>query len=91
MEIPVRFKDPDSTVDFQFDWSEHFTDDDTIESAIILPVEGLTVESSSVANNIVTVWCSGGTVGSRYMLTCRIVTTAGRTEDASAYIAIKEK
>lgn len=90
MEIQTRCKDPNSRVDFKFDWTSHFTDGDKIVSAEIVPFDGLTVEEPIVSNNIVTVWCSGGNLGDRKLLTCRVHTVSGRIEDASVMIKIKE-
>jgi hypothetical protein len=36
METPIKFKDPDSRVDFTLDYTEHFIDDDTVTSAEII-------------------------------------------------------
>lgn len=90
METIRKYKDPDSTVDFKFDWSEHFADGDTIQSAEILPIEGLAFENVTISNNMVTFWCSGGVVGQRYLITCRVTTAAGRIEDYSFYLEIRQ-
>jgi hypothetical protein len=37
------------------------------------------------------VWLSGGTVGERYTVTTRITTSAGRTDDRSIEIWVRQR
>ena len=91
METPIKFKDPDSRVDFTLDYTEHFIDDDTVTSAEIIAPEGITVEPPTFTNNKVTFWCSGGIAGKAYIITCRTVSQHGRIEDYSIKIAIRQR
>lgn len=42
-------------------------------------------------DNTVVAWISGGTAGTTYRVTCRIVTAGGRTDDRSIFIKVKER
>jgi hypothetical protein len=91
METPIKFKDPDSRVDFTLDYTEHFIDDDTVTSAEIIAPEGITVESPTITNNKVTFWCSGGESGENYLITCRTTTQLGRVEDHSFKLVVRQR
>lgn len=82
-------KDPDATLDYSFDWSAYLTPlGDTIQTATWIPDTGLTVVSSAKTNTTATAFVSGGTAGDSLTLTCRIVTTGGRTDDRSITLKI---
>lgn len=83
-------KDPDAKLDYTWDWTA-WLDGDTIASHTILPVAGITVESSGDTDQIVTAWISGGQIGVLYNLTCRIVTNGGRTDDRTISILVRSR
>ena len=91
METAIKFKDPDSRVDYTLDYTQHFRDGDTIVSAEIIVPDGVTTEEPTVTNNKVTFWCSGGIAGKAYIITCRTVSQHGRIEDCSIKIAIRQR
>lgn len=84
-------KDPDAVLDYQFDWSDWLPDGDTIDSYTVTEEDGITVDSDSATSTAVTVWLSGGAAGENYNVVCHIVTTAGREDDRTAVIVVKEK
>lgn len=84
-------KDPNAVLDYQWDWSAWLPDDDAIASATVTAEAGLTVNSSSSVNATVTAWLSGGTAGSDYNVTCRIVTADGRTDDRTIKIIVQDQ
>lgn len=71
-------KDPDSVLDYSFDWSD-WLGADTISSHQVTADAGLTIDSSTATATAVSVWLSGGSADARYTLTCKVVTAAGRT------------
>lgn len=84
-------KDPDAVLDYRWDWSDWLTAiTDTIESVTFVPEDGITVDSSSHTDTTATAWISGGTAGSSYTVTCRIVTAGGRTDDRTCSFRIVE-
>ena len=83
-------KDPDAILDYINDWSD-WLDGDTISTSTWTAEEGITVVSSTESNTTSTVWLSGGSVGTMYLVTNRIVTTAGRTDDRSIHIRIIQR
>ena len=87
----VFTKDPDATLDYQFDWSDWLPSGDTISSSSLIIPNGLTLESESNTTNQVTAWLSGGVAGTDYTITNRIVTVAGRTDDRSAVIKVEDR
>lgn len=90
---PVRVsepKDPDSVVDYQFDWSTWLGADTIATSTWIVPA-GITLDSDTNTTTTTTAWLSGGTLNATYIVTNRITTVGGRTEDRSMIITIREK
>lgn len=87
-------KDPDSLLDYQFDWSEWLAPDgDAIESHDVIVGAGLTKVSSAIDpdGQAVTVWLSGGTAGATYNVTCRITTGGGRIDDRTMKVEVKDQ
>lgn len=71
-------KDPDETLDYCWDWSQILPSGDTISSVTWTVAPGLTKENSTASTTTATVWVSGGTVGERYPIACKVTTVAGR-------------
>lgn len=98
MAYPLRKfeKDPDANLDFGEDWSA-FLDDDTIVSAEwILPVDAedttiIEKTDEDFTDTRTVVWLKAGTLGKKYLITCRITTAAGRIDDRTIQISIKQK
>ena len=98
-----RFKkDPDAVLDYLFDFkaltngngTENYLESgETISSFTIIADTGITVDSSAKVNTdtSVRVWLSGGTLGEAYNVTCRIVTSGGRTVDRTMTIVVVSK
>ncbi len=88
--IALPFKDPDEVLDYVLDWSPRILADTIVTSTWIVP-SGITKDSDSTTTTATTIWLSGGTIGTAYVLTNRIITADGRTMDQSCKIKIKEK
>lgn len=84
-------KDPDDVLDYQVDWSGRLPTGDTISTSTWIVPAGLTKDSDSTSTKTTTIWLSGGTAGSTYSVTNRVVTTGGRTMDASVTLRLREK
>lgn len=84
----IRFeKDPNAVLDYTFDWSAWLGDDTISTSTWIVPA-GITKASSSNTATTTTIWLSGGRQTAKYLVTNRIVTANGRTEDRTAEFTI---
>ena len=89
--MTCRFKkDPDSVLDYVFNWAD-WLDTDEISSSSTTVATGLTKDSESNTTTTATVWLSGGTSGTEYAVTNRIVTTGGRTVDRTIIISVQER
>ena len=85
-------KDPDAVLDYAFDWEEYWLESgETIASHTITVPTGITKDSDSELDGIVTVWLSGGTAESTYDVACEIVTTNGRTDERTISIICNER
>lgn len=80
-------KDPDSVIDYAFDWSDQLEEAETILSNAwtVEPIEdgGMVVDSTAMDGNRCTAIFSGGVVGNQYRATNQVVTSLGRTYDRS--------
>lgn len=83
-------KDPDAVLDYQADWAT-WLGEDTISSSTWIVPDGITKDSDTNTTTSATVWLSGGTAGSNYSITNRIVTDGGRTDDRTIKIQVREK
>lgn len=85
-------KDPNSVEDFLFGWLERLDGDTITDHEILLaPAQGaggLVIESSEHNDTTVTAWLSGGVIGTRVDVTCRVTTAGGRTWDKTSPITI---
>lgn len=89
--MPRSFvKDPDAVLDYEFDWSD-WLGADTIATHTVTAATGLTVDTSEATSTAVTVWLSGGSVGTSYAVTCHIETAAGREDDRTVTLAVQER
>lgn len=85
-------KDPNEVLDYLLSWARRVPEGDSIAGSTWLVDEGdVVVDSDSFTDTTATVWLSGGTVGTRCVLTNRVTTTEGRTMDQSVSIRIREK
>ena len=83
-------KDPNAVLDYSVDWTRWLAGDQIAASEWIIP-SGLTKMADSKTSTSATVWLSGGTAGQWYIVTNRITTAAGRTEDRSFTIRVEER
>lgn len=88
----VYTKDPAAELDYKFDWSDWLPAGDTIQDASVTATAGLTVAPDlTVTATAVTCWLSGGTAGLDYTVTCHIETAAGRVDERSIKIQVRER
>lgn len=91
--IATYVKDPSATLDYSIDWSTWLPSGDTI-SSVSWTGTGVTVEGSpapSVASGIATAWVSGGTADTDATLACLVTTTAGRIDERTIRIQVRER
>jgi hypothetical protein len=91
--MPQNFdKDDDATLDYAIDWGE-WLGSDTISQSTWEAEEGITIATDPAPSSDgtrTTVWLSGGTVGESYDVTNHIVTAAGREDDRTIRIYVRE-
>lgn len=89
-------KDPDATLDYGVNWRAKgwLKPDETIvtsEWLIAGPDGALAKASDDHADGVTRVWLTGGTLDAKYRITNRITTSAGRTDDRSFFVRIRER
>lgn len=99
MSDAVKLKDPNAVLDYKFDWGTAANDKpwlasgETIASRTVTVASGITRDSDGITDSgkSVTVWLSGGVAGNDYTVTCRIVTSAARTDERTMTIRCRER
>ncbi len=92
-------KDPNSVLDYEFDWSaltngsgssDWLSLGETISSATVVVSAGLTKDSDTLVNSNtgVRVFLSGGSIGIEYTVACLIVTSDARTDERTITIYV---
>jgi len=96
--------DPDEVADFSVDWSR-FLGTDTI-ATVVWQINGFTVTSYQSLNNVAgelmliqptntdtlaTARFSSGIAGTRYKITCRITTAAGKTFERKIFLTVRNR
>lgn len=85
-------KDSNATLDYAVSWVE-WLGADTIATSTWEADDGITIEESpapTAIDGIATLWLSGGTTGESYDVTNHIVTAAGREDDRTIRIYVRE-
>jgi hypothetical protein len=90
MSIKTFVKDPDAVLDYAGNWGPWLNSDTILTSVWEVP-SGITKDSDSHTSATTLIWLSGGSVGQTYQLRNRITTAAGRTDDRTIAIKIKER
>ena len=89
--MSIYVKDPQSVLDYGFDWSDWLADGETILTSTWTVTTGLTKDSDSSNDTATTIWVSGGTAGTSYTITNHITTSAGREDDRSHVLKVKDR
>ncbi len=101
----MGFKDPQAVLDYACLWQDWLAADETITAHTITPSAAtITVDSSSVnaaavtldgveqkIGSVVTIWLSGGTANTAYVIGCRVTTSAGRVDERSFTLTVKDR
>lgn len=87
----VYTKDPAAVLDYEVDWST-WLGDDTIATSTWTVTDGdVTLGGEASTTTTAKVWVSAGTLGSRSKVTNQIVTTAGRTDERTITINVRDR
>lgn len=96
-------KDPDAVLDWYFDWaalsngtgeSDWLAGGESITTATVtVAPAGLTAGEPAIVNGgtAVQVWLSAGVAGQRYTVACRVTTSAGRTDERTAQVNVRQR
>jgi len=84
-------KDPDAVLDYAMDWATWLGDGETISSHTVTVDDGLTKDSDSESDGIVTIWLSGGTINTTYNIAVEIVTSSGRTDERTFRVMVIQR
>lgn len=91
MAFPTYVKDPNSVLDYSFDWSSWLATGETLSTATWTVPTGITKDSQSLTTTVATAWLSSGTAGTSYDVACKVVTSAGRTDERTMTIIVRNR
>lgn len=92
MAVSAYVKDPNARLDYTIDWStDWLVPTDTIVGSTFSAPTGITVDSSTFTATTTTVWLTGGTANTEYLVTNHITTAQGRQEDQTLIILCLER
>ena len=85
-------KDPDAVLDYSVDWLLWLAGDQISSSEWILEL-GATIQkiTDTFTNSRTVVWLGGGDRGITYLVTNRIVTVGGRTDDRTISVKVEDR
>jgi hypothetical protein len=85
-------KDPAAVLDYRFDWTLWLVGGETItDYTVTVSGAGLVKDSDAEDGGMVTVWLSGGTPGIRCTVACQVTTSAGRTDERSIHLQVRDR
>ncbi|GAA0945967.1 hypothetical protein [Actinocorallia libanotica] len=86
-------KDPDAVLDYVFEWGSWLNGDE-IESSSWVADTGIVISTDpapSIDGTRTIVWLSGGAASRSYAVTNRIITAAGRQDERTIVIDVRNR
>jgi hypothetical protein len=83
--------DPQAKLDYGFDWSDWLRDGEIIITSTWAIATGLTKISDSFSTSATTIWIKDGVAGESQVITNHITTSAGREDDRSHTLKVKDR
>lgn len=83
--------DPNATLDFAFDWASWLEDGETLTAETVTATAGATVINDTIDGTRVVYWLTGGQVGSDVEVTCRVTSSAGRVDERSVRVLVRDR
>jgi hypothetical protein len=89
--LPSFNKDPSAVLDYYIDWTDWLAASETILTATWTVPAGITKDSQTLSSPLVGIWLSGGTAGTNYLISCKVVTNQVRTDERSMMIIVRDR
>lgn len=83
--------DPQAVLDYYIDWHAWLVGDTITDSAWTTDDTDITVASDAIVGDYTQVWLDGGAVGSLVTLTNHITTAAGREDDRTLRLVVRQR
>lgn len=91
MILATFIKQPPEVLAYDVDFRPWLTAlTDTASSVVVSVPAGITKDSHSMTDGVVTIWLSGGTAGASYKIDLTITTAQGRVKEDQIVIKIKD-
>ncbi len=90
----VKIKDGDAVLDYLWNWTTYLGDDTLTDAAFTVNDASednkVALDDSAFTATTATAWLSGGETATKPTVTCHITTAAGRQDDRTLYLNIRE-
>ncbi|HEX5198980.1 MAG TPA: hypothetical protein VFW27_03485 [Actinoplanes sp.] len=87
--------DPDADLDYGFDWSPWLADGESLSASSWSVTYGtaseITLHDDTFDDTSTTVWVDGGTRSKDYKITNHITTSAGRADDRTHTLKVRDR
>lgn len=85
-------KDPEAILDYVIDWTQYLAPEEVIQDFnVTCEGGGVTVSGSTEADGRVRFMLSGGVAGRDYSIVCEIITNAGRTDQRTINLPVRQR
>lgn len=84
-------KDPAAMLDYAVDWSRWLAEGETIATSTWTVPAGITSEEEANNSTAAQIWLAGGSVGKRYRVTNKIITSAERQNERTITIEVQNQ
>lgn len=88
--IDVWPKDPTAVLDYTIDWTE-WLGFDALTNVLWTVPSGIVSAGSFSSQSTTTVWLSGGTGGTSYLVSCSVTTSSGRMDKRTVQINVGDR
>lgn len=90
--LGVRQKRPADVLDYDIEFEDWLTDDDTITTVAsdVSPAGGLVVDSVQIVGTSIKVWVSGGVLNTTYDVSITVSTQGGRVKEECFKVRVRD-
>ena len=90
-KVQRRRKDPDSKLEYGFDWSSWLASGETVSTSVWTVPAGITASAESTGTDSTKLTLAGGTAGTNYTVANKVTTTTGQIVERSFVLMVEER
>lgn len=82
-------KDPSAVLDYYMDWTPWLAGD-TLSTSAWVATGTVTIRDPGIVGSVTVIWVEGGTAGELIDLTNHVITTAGREDERTLRLIVRD-